>query len=250
MGLVGVRITCYYRLSFCSLSKQASLSSFRLQNSHPTPPPLSFLPLLLAPFLFSPLGIDHGFETETEPNRTNLTLKQYRNSVRNFAPLAWAPAHGVAGKDDGDADGDGKTEEKEQEDGDDDDDDSDEEPDEPPPLRGLISSQGISYGGSKGSGGSFSGTAGTGEAEGPRWEPNMELDLGDFDQSHVTYLAEVSVCGRACRGGGAGVKVRRDVLGVEILGPPPTACMCTIFIPAWPAFALTAPGFVRVDSCM
>lgn len=139
--------------------------------------------------------------------------KQYRNSVRSFAPLASAPAYGAADKSDdganeggggggddggdGDGDGCGKIEEQEEAD-----DKSDEEPDEPPPLRGLVSSQGISGGFAKGSGSSL-GTAGGGQPEGPRWEPNMELDLGDFDQSCVTYLAEVSlVCtpgvGQSC----------------------------------------------------
>ena len=129
--------------------------------------------------------------------------------MRSFAPLASAPAYGAADKDGG-GNGDGKAEEKEQAagagggggGGDDDDDDSDDTPDDPPPLRGLVSSQGISRGGSKSSGGSFSAMAGSGEAEGPRWKPNMELDLGDFDQSHVSYLAEVSICGRARRRGG------------------------------------------------
>lgn len=116
--------------------------------------------------------------------------------MQSYAPPPSAPAYGDADRDnDGFNTGGGggeKTEAQGQQEDHDGDQDSDEAPDDPPPMRGLVSSQRISH--SKGSGGSFSGTAEE-EAEGPRWEPNMELDLGDFDQSSVTYLAEASMCG-------------------------------------------------------
>lgn len=175
--------------------------------------------------------------------------------MRNFGPHALAPAYGGAEEEDKDEDDDcdGKTEEKEQ--AGDGDDDSDEAPDEAPPLRGLVSSQGISYG-SRGPARAFSDAAeDCGEAEGTRWEPNMELDLGDFDQSYVTYLAEVSMCGT--RGGG--VKVRRGAVGVETLDPTPTAvyvCLqCTILSLARHAIGLTACcalkacGYLLCTSC-
>ena len=132
------------------------------------------------------------------------THLQHRSSVRNLAPSS-APAFGASGGNPG-GDQDGGACEEGGKEGEEEEEDSDEEPDAPPLQRGIVSSQGISHGGSSsGGGGSFSTTAGNVEEEaGPRWEPNMQLSLAEFDQDSVTYLAEVFaplLCRRGLKNG-------------------------------------------------
>lgn len=132
----------------------------------------------------------------------SIQQQQYRASVRHLAPAS-APAFGGGDDNDNDAGesvGAAEEDAKEGEEGGgggsssyagEEDEDSDEEPDAPPLKRGIVSSQGMSHGASSSGGGSYS-RGGEAEEAGPRWEPNMELDLAEFDQDSVTYLAEVS----------------------------------------------------------